>query len=250
MTINIIGGGGREESCAEFLRSVRLPEFVGRVTVLPIPSTRDKITVNGTGVSLYELAAQTERGTLFCAYSPPPFFSEEVEARGGFVADVCKDEEFVSENARLTAECTLSYIMSHSSLAVSDLKIAVVGYGRIGRVLLELLLFHGASVTVCTRSPSTQAMLISNGVPSLLDSEARFEGFDMLVNTAPARLFSRARLATIGCEVLELAPGDNFPEVENLTRLPSLPAKMLPKSSGRVYGAAVLRALNTMEKSK
>ena len=250
MIINIIGGGEREESCAELLRSARLPEFVGRVTVLPIPSTRDKITVNGTGVLLEELAAESECGTLFCAYSPPPSFFERVEARGGFVADVAEDEEFLSENARLTAECTLSYIMSHSALAVSDLEIAVVGYGRIGRVLLELLLFHGARVTVCTRSPATHAMLVSNGVSALLDAEAQFCGFDLIVNTAPAQLFSRAQLKTLGCEVIELAPGENFPQVEKVTRLPSLPAKMLPKSSGMVYGRAVLRALNNMEKSK
>ena len=84
--------------------------------------------------------------------------------------------------------------------------------------------------------------LLFSGVSAELVAEAGLKDIDVLVNTAPARLFSRAVIEAIDCEVLELASGENLPWAKKLTRLPSLPAKMLPKSAGKLYAEALLRA--------
>ncbi len=243
MTFDIIGGDARVGACRDFLdKSGKLARFSG-VILLPVPSSRDGVVVNGTDITLSEIAARTHPGTLVVAYAAPATFAASVAERGGEIIDVSSDEDFLCENSRLTAECTLSYIMNTEGRAVSDMKIGVVGYGRIGRVLLELLLFLGSDVTVYTRSDTTRMGLLSLGAKSQLVAEADFSGLDLLVNTAPARLFTKGQCITLRCPVLELAPGENFPFVQNLTRLPSLPAKMLPKSSGKLYADAIIKSV-------
>lgn len=243
MTVDVIGGGERESACAERLSRSEIRSAFSRVIVLPIPTARNGRDVTDTDIPLGSLAELSEKGVLFCAHGLPSVEREFITERGGVVADVAEDERFVAENAALTAECTLSYIMSTSKAALSDLCVGIVGYGRIGKVLLELLLFHGARVSVYTRKDSVRMKLLEDGVDAKLIPEATLDRLDLLVNTAPASLFSKKQIESMRAEVLELAPGDNFVGAKNLTRLPSLPAKMLPKTAGRLYAEAVIRKL-------
>lgn len=243
MTVDVIGGGERESACAERLAPSEICSNFSRVLVLPIPTARNGRDITGTDIPLASLAQLSESGVLFCAHGLPESYKKCITELGGVVADVAEDERFVAENAALTAECTLSYIMNTRKAALADLYVGIVGYGRIGKALLELLLFHGTRVTVFTRGDSVRMKLLEDGVEAKLVPEATFDSLDVLVNTAPARLFSKKQIESISAEVLELAPGDNFKGVENLTRLPSLPAKMLPKTAGRLYAEAVVREL-------
>ncbi len=244
MTVEVFGGGLRESSCAEHLLRIGGDLRFSRVLVLPIPTSRDGVKISDTDTRLSSLLEYASDGVLFCTYRAPSVFVREATERGALFADVAEDGVFEEENSRLTAECTLSYIMRTEKKALCDLKIGIVGYGKIGKRLLELLLFHGADVSVFTRKNSTRVALSELGVKSKLTAEADFSGLDILVNTAPAALFCPSQIKTLEACVLELAPGDNFAGVENLTRLPSLPAKLLPETGGRLYAEAVLRKLS------
>lgn len=242
MKFEVIGGGKRESACRDVLESRISAEGAGRVLILPIPSTRDGALVTGTDISLESLTASLVSGDVLCGYGLSHSLAGDLSERGVTVIDMCEDENFIEKNALLTAECTLSFIMSGSETALSDMHVGIVGYGRIGAALCEMLLYHGAHVTVYTRREQTRLELLFSGVSAELVAEARPKGLDLLVNTAPARLFSRAVIEAIDCEVLELASGNNLPWARKLTRLPSLPAKMRPKTAGRLYGEALLRA--------
>lgn len=241
MTIDIIGGK-REEACRDFLREKGGILGFSSVLVLPIPSTRNGISVTGTELLLATLA-EDSGGKLIAGYSLPSGFVSLANEHGAYVCDVAGDEIFTEENARLTAEGTLSYVMNSEEKSLSDMRVGIVGYGRIGRTLAELLLFFGARVTVITRRESVKLELLFSGVDAILVPDARLSDFDVLVNTAPARLFTKKQCDGIRGTVIELAPGENLPWVQNLTRLPSLPAKRLPISGGRAYAAAILRCV-------
>ena len=67
---------------------------------------------------------------------------------------------------------------------------------------------------------------------------------DVLINTAPARLITQESANSLtagGCEIIELASGDNLPRGTSVTRLPSIPDRNFPISAGKIYAAAVLR---------
>ena len=243
MTVDIIGGGKREDTCRDLLLGSELSSGVEHAVILPIPSSRNGKTVTGTDEPLDAMIENLKPKTLVVGYALPETVIRRLEERGAVVVDVSEDEEFAEENAKLTAECTLSHIMTHSERSLSDLRIGIVGYGRIGRELSRMLLFLGSHVSVFTRKESTRLELIFSGVDAVLVGEADLFSLDLLVNTAPASVFTRSQYENAGCEVLELASGNNLPYAKNLTRLPSLPAKMLPQSSGRLYAEAIFRAL-------
>ena len=72
----------------------------------------------------------------------------------------------------------------------------------------------------------------------------RASDLDVLINTAPARLITKEgaeALTKDGCEIIELASGDNLPRGVAVTRLPSIPDRNFPVSAGKIYAAAVLR---------
>jgi hypothetical protein len=118
--------------------------------------------------------------------------------------------------------------------------VGVVGYGRIGKRLTNVLLYLGARVRVYTSRETTRIDLCEYGVASAASSgRADLSGLDILINTAPAVIFGRDTVPT-DLSVIDLASGDNFPG-RDVERYPSVPAKMLPFSAGKAWGRAVER---------
>ena len=161
----------------------------------------------------------------------------------------CTDEEFLADNARLTAEGTLGYILTNSNKSPTDIKIGIVGYGRIGRYLVRMLLSMGASVRVYTSKNVTRVALGEYGVESEYMAEEAdvipsISGLDIIVNTAPKPLYKTFESGIPkGLSVIELASGDNFTGVGGVVRLPSLPDRLYPESSAELYFNGIKRHL-------
>ena len=164
--------------------------------------------------------------------------------------DLSLDEEFLSENARLTALGAVGYIMTELPRAVDELTFGVVGYGRIGERLVAYLTSLGAEAVVYTSKNDTRVALGAYGIRSeyyerdvgALDISKEV---DVLVNTAPTSLANSFPLGVIpeGLSVIELASGNNFEGVSGVVRLPSLPEKTYPESASEAYYRAILRGL-------
>lgn len=213
---------------------------INRLSLLPVPSSRDGVHISGADTELKTLIPLANEGTLVAGYALAPSFVSELKSRGARVIDVSESEEFLLENARLTAEATLGIILLDYQLSPRDMKIGIIGYGRIGRELLTLLRFFGAELTLYTRRRETLKELSSLGVKALLLSpDENFTIHDLVINTSPAPLSGNF----FDTEVLELASGDNFPVGVRVKKLPSLPAIYYPKSSGKLYAKYILRSL-------
>ncbi len=221
---------------------------LSRILLLPIPSSKDEKTVNGTNIPLSDLLPLAAPGTLTVGYGLPDAFRLGIRERGGLIADVSRDEEFGRENAALSALGVLGYLLNTSPCAPADLTVGIVGYGRIGRELLRMLLFLGADVRVYSGKETVCHELGKYGVPAVRvcygrDEKTDFSGLSVLVNTAPARLVRAEDLPDPPPRILEVASGDNLPASLPVERLPSLPGRMYPESAGIAYADAVFRML-------
>ena len=247
MSIETYGTGERLRVAARTLA----PHAVqAHLVLLPIPTSRDGICVTGTDIPLSETLSGVEEGSVVVGYGLPKDYLNEVAARGGRALDISLDEDFLCENAYLTAVGTLGYILTTDTRAPRDRVFGIVGYGRIGSRLLRLLLFLGARVVIYTSRHLTNIELGECGVHSVCisgesDGKYDFSGIDILINTAPRDMsasFPEGKVP-LGMRVLELASGKNFSGVEGVEELTSLPGRMYPASSGLAYAEAALKLL-------
>ena len=222
---------------------------IDRIIILPIPTSRDGVHISGTDRLVSEVSGAVASTDAVCGYAIPGRDREMMIFRGAKVYDAAQDEAFLTENARLTAEGTLGHILTASKKSPRDMKIGIVGYGRIGRYLAGMLLSVGAGVRVYTSKNATRVALGECGVESEYMGEEcgvipNISGLDIIVNTAPKPLGQTFPSGIpAGLSVIEVASGDNFAGVSGVVRLPSIPDRLYPESSAKLYFEGIKRHL-------
>ncbi len=243
MIIHSYENGLRADACIDYLRGAECARSVNKIVLLPIPTTKDKCTIFNTKVYIDEVLDGIYEGDVVSCYGLPENFSRFIEERGALAVDLSFDEEFLLENAELTALCALGIFLGSTRLSPREISVGIVGYGRIGKKLTSLFLFLGAKVRVFTSRESTRLELCEWGVASAVSAEgADLSGLDLLINTAPAPIFKRESIPE-GLRIMELASGDNFDGIPGVEKYPSVPARMFPYSAGRAWGRAIERRL-------
>lgn len=248
MKIENYGVGKR---CTEVMRRLliaeeegRLPDTLKRVIILPIPSSKDGVHVTGSERGVSEVLADVGPGCLISGYAIPEREAELAKARGAQVFDASLCEDFMLINSRISAIGALGYILSEIGRVPSDVCFGIVGYGRIGKELVRMLMFLGGRVKVYTSREITRLQLGECGVESLYTDYSEglvLDGVDVLINTAPTSLTSSFPSGRIpnGVSVIELASGNNFGDIEGIIRLPGIPDKMYPSSAASAYYDAI-----------
>ena len=221
-----------------------------RVYILPIPSSRDGTKIMGTEITLESFADSVGDGDLVVGYGLSDELCRRMISSGARIVDSLRDEEFLLENARLTAEAALGILLSLGERSLSDMRVGIVGYGRIGKALLPMLLYHGGGASVYTGRESVRLQLSSLGISALDYKEASSRDVDIFVNTAPSDVLCRS-LACQGesrITVIELASGDNFRGGASagleVRKYPYLPSRMFPMSAGEAWARSVRRILS------
>ena len=242
MEIRSFGVGGRMRECERLLRS-SLSLGGGRLILLPIPTTRDNKYISGTDVSISSAASLIGKDTAVVGYGIPPEIRSQAESVGALLFDAGQDENFLLENARVTANGAVGYILTHSTKDVGDMRLGIVGYGRIGRELMRLFLLLGAEITMFTARKSVAIELGEMGIAArVIDADTDFSGLDMLINTTPKRQIDESALPR-GIDIIDLASGSIFEPSARLTKLSSIPDAFYPETAGRLYAEAALSFL-------
>lgn len=139
--------GGEGLLSAAVLRGVE----AASVLVLPYPATRDGVHISGTHIPFSALPLK-DGVTVVGGAIPADWHREHV-----LFFDLARQEGFLWENARLTAEGALATVLSATERGLYGLPVAVIGFGRIGKQLARLLAAVGGRVTVYARRPAALA---------------------------------------------------------------------------------------------
>ncbi|MDD4840019.1 MAG: hypothetical protein PHE93_05085 [Clostridia bacterium] len=166
-----------------------------------------------------------------------------------------KDEEFAAKNAILTAEATLSILIDRSPLALSELNVLIVGFGRIGAALASLLCRLGVRTTIATSASSRPARAFCEHVIPI--SELDFSQYNAIVNTAPVCIANDQ-------QVLSLKPQTLFIDVASKPSInlafanylgidaaiyPALPTKFSPLSAAKIIKDFIVENLEMISKA-
>ena len=158
--------------------------------------------------------------------------------------DLLEDPWYVAENAAITAHGAIRVAMEHLPVMLSECPVLVVGWGRIGKCLADLLKQMGARVTVSTRNEGNRAILSCLGYDTLSLEPPCYSllRYRLIFNTAPVCVLTQEDLEHCApdCVKIDLASVRGI-EGDDVIWARGLPAKLFPESSGNLIARTTLR---------
>lgn len=237
--------------------SVEETAICSDVIILPLPISKDGITLNTpfstNRILLNDEFARLFRGkTVFC-----PMKSKLVNTSKHWedvkLYDFLNREEMQVCNAVPTAEGAIQIAMQEYMGTVNGSKCLITGYGRIGKILAQMLKGLGADVYVSARRKESLAWIKLNGYTSIEHNSLINSGeFDIIFNTVPALILDAHIMAKIATNalIIDLASVPGGVDFESAKRLGipvihalSLPGKVAPKTSGEIIKNTIFNIL-------
>ncbi|MBR5539677.1 MAG: dipicolinate synthase subunit DpsA, partial [Clostridia bacterium] len=248
---------GRAVRCADWKSAVGKSIAV----ILPLPISRDGINLNAPfGAEKLEINAVIEalsEGTLLFCGKVGSNTKSVAKAHKIRVIDYNDCEEFQVKNAVPSAEGAVEIAMRETDKTLSDSRIFILGFGRIGKALLSILRGFSSDVTVAARKASDRALAKIFGAENVQFFDEKFllsiADCDIIFNTVPTLVLSRKILEKLreNCIIIDLASGEggtDFSAAESLgikaIHALALPGKVAPVSAGEIICDTVISLLN------
>ena len=156
--------------------------------------------------------------------------------------DLLQNPLYLAKNAAITAQCALKLALPTVDTNFCETPALVIGWGRIGTCLAQMLKALDFPVTVAARSPAHRAMLEALGfraveipqIPDLLPQ------MGLVFNTVPVPLLTC--LPSPCCPVFDLASAPGLDGLDVVTAR-GLPGTMAAKASGALIAETILASL-------
>lgn len=170
-------------------------------------------------------------------------------------------EELQVLNAIPTAEGAIQLAMEEMDTTIHGSNIIILGFGRIGKVLANVLARLGANVTVVARKYEDIAWITSYGYKALFFEHIRSElhKMDVILNTVPAIILNQSKLERLNKNsiIIDLASnpgGVDFKHAEKIgvkaIRALGLPGKVAPLSAANCIRETIYNILYDLEVNK
>ena len=208
--------------------------------VLPLPCAKGGILnapMSNVAINIGDIFSRGSEKTLFIGGNLPKL--------GNNLVDLTTREDFLLKNAYLTAEGGLEIALNSLDISLSGANVIVLGYGRIGRCLANMLRSLHANVTSVSRRSESRAEAEILGIKAirLNELESALKNADIIFNIIPSRVLGKDELNVIKPEVpiVELASspfGIDFDYANsiglNVIKAQALPGKTAPKTAGKI----------------
>lgn len=254
----MLGGFDRLKSTgALVLCDIKSAAEKSDVIIFPVPSVRTDGSINTPfsdecTVLDDELIEIMIKKPVFVAMKDR-FLKAYPQFENAELYDYAAKEEFAILNALPTAEGALEVAMKQFEGTVAGSRCLITGYGRIGKVLAEMLKNHKADVTVSARKPSDMAFAQAFGYKKLNTNKLScIRNFDLVFNTVPSMIFDGELLMntdknTIIIDLASLPGGVDFEAAQKLgidaVRALALPGKCAPKTAGEIIRTTVFNII-------
>ena len=169
------------------------------------------------------------------------------------VVNLWEDEMLLLENAYLTAEGAVAAAMQASSHIMKDLNCMIIGWGRIGRALAEILVGLGARAVVVSRSEVNRNRAVERGAESIAmeEAELRLPEQRVIFSTPPSMVLDERLLQFVNEDalIIDLASPPYGVDLRTAWnrgirawREPGLPGRYCPESAAEALLKALERA--------
>lgn len=167
---------------------------------------------------------------------------EAALAIGGFLApekcesyrilNLLADEYYLSANALITAQCAVKIGFSQLPGTYYHKKVLILGHGRIGKHLVNILSALGAEVTIAERSLKSCGFLSSMNIAaiSLPLQRSLSTDYSIIFNTIPLSVIDESKLPS-NTVLIDLASRPGLNSAQTIRAL-GLPGKLEPRETG------------------
>lgn len=163
------------------------------------------------------------------------------------ICDYMKREELSLKNAIPSAEGAVQLALEELPVTLNGLKVLIVGMGRIGTALTEILKGFGSDITVAVRNTKGAANARIHGVKSVCTDKIDVD-YDLVFNTVPSLIFksellSRFNDKTLFIDLASKPGGIDFDSAAKLGKKVvwalGLPGKTAPITSGEIIAETI-----------
>lgn len=270
LNICFIGGDKRQKYAAEKLSNYANINAVGKcfcntlginpfespmkamyradVIVLPLPAATVEDTADFTNIVEYA----RNSGALIIGGMFSEYMKDAMDELNVTYIDFYEDEGLTVRNAYITAEGALNIAMQYLETSIINSRFAVIGYGRIGSALADILKANKGDVTAYARRREALILAEERGIKGKqISSDDRLE-YDVIFNTVPSRVISNEQILGLGRDtiLIELAsaPGGFDFEIAEQSGLKTikaggLPGKYAPVTAGYAVADTILTIL-------
>ena len=236
------------------------------VIILPLPVTKNGTDLNVSdstpcNVRILDLLDCVSSDTLIIGGAFTEQICSFMAQRKQSYVDYYKDDWFQVQNALLSAEGAIYYAKEKFDGSIHGSSIAILGFGKIGKILAFLLSTQGAKITVYARKDNDcswsklmgfEAVKIKN---SFLDVNKRFtdDGYDIIMNTVPDRIINREFIEVLNklTILIDLASHPYCVDESLVSeygikyyREPGIPGRYAPKAAGEILGNTIINIIN------
>lgn len=191
------------------LAALSAPDYL----VLPVPAMSDDTYLNtpfsAKRIPIDDVLDCASAQTVILGGKISGALAEKLKLRNLSFIDYMEWEPLAIKNASVTAEAAVQIAMEELPVTIEDLPVLIIGYGRIGRLLVRKFSALGASCIVAARSAAARAWSETEGAFSC-DTAALIDGIErsrLIINTVPVCLLTKEILAHAreDCLLLDLA---------------------------------------------
>lgn len=224
------------------------------VIILPVPVSKDGVNLNAPLVNY-----QVKLEDIFSGIDKSQTVLGGVcDKFGDNLIDYYKSEDFQMKNAVPTAEGALQIAMENTDITINKSHCAVLGFGRIGKIMAAMLKRMGAFVTVCARNPKDIMLAQVFGFDTVNIDEvfSKAHNFDIIFNTVPKTVIGVNVLEKIkdSALIIELASKPYGIDMEAAEKLgknviiaSALPGKVAPRTAGKILCDVIMNILIGLE---
>lgn len=233
------------------------------ILALPIPILNDKKMLNKFGTNIinpYEIfELLNENHIVFAGKFSDSLKSYLINNKIQYL-DYFDIESFQIKNALLSAEGAIYYAKEKLNKSISNSTIGILGFGRIGKILVYLLHSQGAKITVYARKESDFAWCKLIGLDAVKIKiwgntsklEFNHKEYDLIFNTIPYKIMDEnfAEKYSDSALIIDLASypfGIDEKLIDKYKlkyyRELGIPGRYAPQSAGEIIGETILNYL-------
>ena len=197
--LGIIKGDNRYEYFSFMIDSIISNELVDFYEIdrllLPFGGIDEYYNIKGSNINILDILRVNDIKTIYVGLANDKL-KDICEYKNIKLYEILKDEDFIIENAHLTAMGIINYL-SKGEKIINDYKIVVTGFGYVGFMLCRLLEANKVDFSVYTINPIEQKFLKMLGYKI-----TNFKDFSIIINTKSYNTIKNVGIAIINANQL------------------------------------------------